>query len=81
MSGDAAEGATVGAIVRSAREARGLSVEELCRRAHIEPVVLFNIEEDLDARPPAAALFFIARELELDYRDLLIRGGHFPHRS
>ena len=70
---------SVGAVVRSAREARGLSVEELCARAHIQPVVLYNIEEDLDARPPAAALFFIARELDLDYQDLLRKGGHFPH--
>lgn len=72
---------SVGAIVRAAREARGLSVEELCRRAHIQPVILYNIEEDLDARPPAAALFFIARELELDYHELLQKGGHFPHAS
>lgn len=72
------DGQSVGAIVRAAREARGWSVEEMCRRAHIQPVVLFNIEEDLDARPPAAALFFIARELELDYQELLRRGGHFP---
>lgn len=75
------EEATVGALIRQAREARGLSVQELCRRAHIEPVVLFNIEEDLEARPPASALFFLARELELDYHELLVLGGHFPHRS
>ena len=75
------DAASVGAIVRGAREARGWSVEELCRRAHIQPVVLFNIEEDLDAPPSASALFFIARELELDYQALLKLGGHFPHAS
>ncbi|HUF28337.1 MAG TPA: helix-turn-helix transcriptional regulator [Gemmatimonadaceae bacterium] len=70
---------TVGSVVRQAREIRGLSVEELCRRAHLQPVVLFNIEEDLDDRPPASALFFLAKELGLDYAELLRLGGHFSH--
>lgn len=74
MSDDAR---TVGAIIRESREARGLSAEDLARRAHITPIVLYNIEEDLEDRPPAAALFFLARELELDYHELLARGGHF----
>ena len=72
-----ADGRSVGVVIREAREARGLAPEELARRAHITPIVLYNIEEDLDDRPPAAALFFLARELELDYHDLLARGGHF----
>jgi transcriptional regulator with XRE-family HTH domain len=72
---------TVGTILREAREQRGLALEELARRAHLQPIVLYNIEEDLEARPPAAALFFLARELGLDYHALLIKGGHFPGAS
>ena len=68
---------SVGTIIREAREARGMSLEELATRAHVTAVVVYNIEEDLELRPPAAALFFIAKELGLDYHDLLGRGGHF----
>ena len=67
---------SVGTIIREAREARGWPLEELARRAHVQPIVLYNIEEDLDLRPEASALFFVARELELDYHELLARGGH-----
>ena len=74
MSNDAR---SVGAIIRARRESRGLSLEELAKRAFIKPVVLYNIEEDLEARPPASALFYLAKELELDYHALLARGGHF----
>lgn len=74
MSGDTR---SVGTIIRERREARGLSPEELAKRAFITPIVLYNIEEDLEERPPASALFYLAKELELDYHELLARGGHF----
>ena len=72
---------SVGAIIRAAREQRGLELEELARRAHVQPIVLYNIEEDLEARPPAAALYFLAKALELDYHALLAKGGHLPTRK
>ena len=74
MSGDTR---SVGTLIRETREGRGLALEDLAKRAFITPIVLYNIEEDLETRPPASALFFLAKELGLDYHELLARGGHF----
>ena len=68
---------SLGTLIRETREAKGLSLEDLATRVFVKPIVLYNIEEDLEARAPASALFFIAKELGLEYRDLLERGGHF----
>ena len=73
---------TLGEIVRAAREAKGLTREDvLARLRSLRPVVLVSIEEDLDPAPMAQDLFFLAQLLDLDYKDLLVRAGHLPGPS
>jgi transcriptional regulator with XRE-family HTH domain len=70
---------TLGQIIREAREAKGLSREDvLARLRNLRPVSLMSIEEDLDPEPLAQDLFFLARLLDLDYPALLARIGHLP---
>ena len=70
---------TLGEIIRSAREAKGLTREDvLARLRNLRPVALMSIEEDLDPTPMAQDLFFLAQLLDLDYKDLLVRAGHLP---
>ena len=72
---------SIGQIVREAREARGMTREELLAKLrNVKPLNLATIEEDLDPRPLAQDLFFLARELGLDYTDLLVRAGHLPEQ-
>jgi transcriptional regulator with XRE-family HTH domain len=72
----AADGRSLAEVLRAAREARGWSLEETATRAHIKPLVLYNLEEGLEDAPSGAALFFLARALELDHVTLLKRAGH-----
>ena len=72
---------SLGQIVREAREAKGLTREQLLAKArNVKPLNLATIEEDMDPRPLAQDLFFLARALDLDYNDLLIRAGHLPEQ-
>ena len=72
---------TIGEIVREAREAKGMTREELLAQIRsLKPLNLATIEEDMDPRPLAQDLFFIARVLGLDFHDLLIRAGHIPEQ-
>ena len=73
---------TLGQIIREAREARGLSREDvLAKLRSLRPVALMSIEEDLDPEPLAQDLFFLARLLDLDYPALLVRAGHLPPKG
>jgi transcriptional regulator with XRE-family HTH domain len=70
---------TLGQIIREAREAKGLSREDvLARLRSVRPVALMSIEEDLDPEPLAQDLFFLAKLLDLDYAALLVRVGYLP---
>ena len=70
---------SLGRIVREAREAKGMTREELLVKVrNVKPLNLMSIEEELDPKPLAQDLFFLARVLDLDYGDLLIRAGHLP---
>ena len=72
---------TIGQIVREAREAKGLTREELLAKVrNLKALNLVTIEEDMDPRPLAQDLFFLARALGMDYQDLMIRAGHIPEQ-
>ena len=63
-----------GEVVREARTARGWSLRELARRIDITPSYLSDIEND--RRVPAEdVLRALARELDLDFDDLMARSG------
>ena len=73
---------SLGQIIREAREAKGLTREDvLARLRSVRPVALMSIEEDLDPEPLAQDLFYIARLLDLDYTALLQRVGYLPQRG
>jgi len=73
---------SLGQIIREAREAKGLTREDvLARLRSVRPVALMSIEEDLDPEPLAQDLFYLARLLDLDYTTLLQRVGYLPERG
>ncbi|HKG93883.1 MAG TPA: hypothetical protein VKA84_18385 [Gemmatimonadaceae bacterium] len=72
---------SIGRIVREAREAKGLTREELVAKArNVKLLNLVTLEEDMDPRPLAQDLFFLSRVLGLDYQNLLVRAGHLPEK-
>jgi transcriptional regulator with XRE-family HTH domain len=73
-----------GAAVRARREALGLSLNQLARRARVDPAYIHRIESRAIQRPPLprrAVVLAIASALELDRRQtdrLLTQAGYTP---
>jgi transcriptional regulator with XRE-family HTH domain len=73
-----------GAAVRARREELGLSLNQLARRARVDPAYIHRIESRAIQRPPLprrAVVLAIASALELDRRQtdrLLTQAGYTP---
>jgi transcriptional regulator with XRE-family HTH domain len=61
---------TFGAVLRRRREAAGLSVQQLGRRAGISRHTVYGLERE-EYGPTLAVLFKLAAALETDPRDLI----------
>ena len=60
---------TLGARIRSAREARGVSLREFAREIGVSPSLISQIERGR-VRPSVGTLYAISNELELTFDDL-----------
>lgn len=67
---------TLGAALRAARAARGLSLREVERRTGIRNAHLSQIETDTIAKPEMAILWDLASLYGLDFARLLALAGH-----
>ncbi len=65
------EGALLGARVRAAREARGLSLRELARRAEVQVSDISRLERGLTGQPRLALAMALARAMGLTLSQLL----------
>jgi transcriptional regulator with XRE-family HTH domain len=79
-----AEARAFGAAVRAQRTTSGISLNELARRAGVDPAYIHRIESRTIQRAPLprrAVVLAIAAALELDRHqtdDLLARAGYIP---
>jgi transcriptional regulator with XRE-family HTH domain len=67
---------TLGAVLRAARAARGLSLRDVERRTGLRNAHLSQIETDTIAKPEMAILWELASLYELDFGRLLALAGH-----
>ena len=67
---------TLGAVLREARAARGLSLRDVERRTGIRNAHLSQIETDTIAKPEMAILWELASLYEVDFGRLLALAGH-----
>jgi len=67
---------TLGAVLRSARTARGLSLRDVERRTGIRNAHLSQIETDTIAKPEMAILWDLASLYDVDFARLLALAGH-----
>jgi HTH-type transcriptional regulator, competence development regulator len=67
---------TLGAVLREARAASGLSLRDVERRTGIRNAHLSQIETDTIAKPEMAILWDLASLYDLDFARLLALAGH-----
>jgi transcriptional regulator with XRE-family HTH domain len=67
---------TLGAVLRAARSARGMSLRDVERRTGLRNAHLSQIETDTIAKPEMAILWELAALYELDFARLLALAGH-----
>jgi transcriptional regulator with XRE-family HTH domain len=67
---------TLGAVLRDARAAHGLSLRDVERRTGIRNAHLSQIETDTIAKPEMAILWELASLYDLDFARLLALAGH-----
>jgi HTH-type transcriptional regulator, competence development regulator len=67
---------TLGAVLRAARGARGLSLRDVERRTGIRNAHLSQIETDTIAKPEMAILWELASLYDVDFARLLALAGH-----
>ncbi len=67
---------TLGAVLRAARAARGLSLRDVERRTGIRNAHLSQIETDTIAKPEMAILWDLAALYGADFARLLALAGH-----
>jgi transcriptional regulator with XRE-family HTH domain len=67
---------TLGAELKAAREARGLSLRAVERATGVHNAHLSQIETDVITRPDIAMLWELASFYELDYGRLMRLAGH-----
>ena len=67
---------SLGAVLRSARTRRGLSLRDVERRTGIRNAHLSQIETDTIAKPEMALLWELASVYELEFPRLLALAGH-----
>jgi transcriptional regulator with XRE-family HTH domain len=66
-----------GAVIREAREAKGISLRDLAKRVEVSPTFLSKVETE-DWKPKEDKLRKIASILEMDGDDLVARAGRVP---
>ncbi len=64
-----------GTLIRSAREARGLTLREAARMVGLDPSHLWRIERGDRPPPPLQRLRSLAQVLDLSLADLIVAGG------
>jgi len=67
----------LGAVLRSAREARGWTLEQLSKRLHVTKGYISRLEGG-KARPAVEMVETLARTLRIDPNPILILAGHIP---
>ena len=71
--------ATLGAVLRQARDVRALSAVDAARAASISGAYLSKLENDAVKRPSPPVLLQLAEALRLPYADLMrLAGYHVP---
>ena len=73
---EARSGDTLGAVLRAARAAHGLSLRDVERRTGIRNAHLSQIETDTIAKPEMAILWDLASLYDVDFGRLLALAGH-----
>ncbi len=69
-------GVSIGAVLRQAREVRGLSSVETARSAEISSAYLSKLENDAVKRPSPEVLHRLSEVLEVPYAELMALAGH-----
>lgn len=69
-------GASIGAVLRQAREIRQLSAGEAARAAQISPAYLNRLENDAVKKPSPHVLHQLSEALTVPYADLLRLSGY-----
>lgn len=72
---------TLGAELRAARDARGLSLRDVERATGIHNAHLSQIETDSIARPDLAILWELSAFYNIDYAKLMRLAGYSAHRA
>jgi transcriptional regulator with XRE-family HTH domain len=67
---------TIGAVLRQAREVRGLSSIEVARGADISPAYLSKLENDAVKRPSPGVLHRLGEVLGVPYAELMVLVGY-----
>lgn len=75
MTHHQADAASLGAYIREAREDAGLSLRQLEAMTGIGRMALSRLENGVVAEPQAADLVRLARALDLNATDVLLRAG------
>lgn len=74
--------ASTGAMLRQAREVRGLSVVDAARAAAISPAYLSRLESDAVKKPSPHVLHQLSEALSVPYADLMrLSGYRLPNQS
>ena len=71
---------TLGDCVRDARTDKDLGLRELAKRLEVAPSYLSDIENDRRT-PSEEVLHAVARELELDFDELMARAGRVGQQA
>lgn len=71
----------LGGFIRQQRLKLGLALNELARRAHIDPGALSRLERGKIEVPAPHRLQALARELDIEYEDLAALAGYLPTTS
>jgi transcriptional regulator with XRE-family HTH domain len=69
-------GASIGVVLRQAREVRGRSAMETARSAGISSAYLSKLENDGVKRPSPRVLHRLSEVLEVPYAELMTLAGH-----
>ncbi len=69
-------GVSIGAVLRQAREVRGLSSVDTARSAKISSAYLSKLENDAVKRPSPEVLHRLSQVLEVPYAELMALVGH-----
>lgn len=70
---------TMGQVLKSARELRGLSLRRLEKLTGISNAYLSQLENDYVKEPSPHILHKLARVYEVPYRELLLLAGYLRH--